>query len=454
MSTAFKNKHAGRCAATGVRVEANEGWIVPRADGGWDTLCDSAARAAGHKLVARTVRQTAATGRTLGLNVADTWARLFELNEARYADHSSGADVLPMTDVQLGGFMLDEFPGSTPESRSPGRVRMYRASYNAGKHSFAGRAPKVLSREYGPDGKPVEGRRAAAEVDWERVRRVAREEATAAAERRPRVVVEVNLGPKRAPRVVEAEGRHAKFAEVMRAVAARVPVLLVGPAGSGKTTLARHVAEALELPFTFNSMSEGVSETALLGRVAPNAKGAWEYNESPFVRAYRSGGVHLLDELDASDPNLLVTVNAAIANGVLSVPTAGVEPIKRHERCVLIAAANTYGNGASREYVGRNQLDAATLNRFTMGTIEIDYDRAVEEALVGAIAPEEARRPLLDWAWAVRSAIGSARLRRIMSTRNVEDAAKLLAAGATLQQVRATYLLGWSPDELTKVKNI
>ena len=42
---------------------------------------------------------------------------------------------------------------------------------------------------------------------------------------------------------------HAKFPTILKSVAQGVPVLMVGPAGSGKSILAENVAKALDLPF-------------------------------------------------------------------------------------------------------------------------------------------------------------------------------------------------------------
>ena len=47
--------------------------------------------------------------------------------------------------------------------------------------------------------------------------------------------------------------------------------------------------------------------------------------------------------LYAADPNLMVIINAAIANGRLSIPFADLPAIAKHDNTVLIAAANTYG---------------------------------------------------------------------------------------------------------------
>lgn len=163
-------------------------------------------------------------------------------------------------------------------------------------------------------------------VDDDRVRSIVRDElAKAPTTTTPHIEVRRPSGA-----VILDGVQHEQFANVLRKVSAGIPVLLVGPAGSGKTYLAGQVAKALDVPFTFNSMSAGVTESSLLGRVLPGADGAWAYRPSPFVTTYRQGGVHLFDEVDAADPNLLVIINAAIANGHLSIPFADDMTIGRH----------------------------------------------------------------------------------------------------------------------------
>ncbi|MCC6360654.1 MAG: AAA family ATPase [Phycisphaerales bacterium] len=297
--------------------------------------------------------------------------------------------------------------------------------------AFTARLNKI-QRDGVAGGSPV-----AAQVDESKVREIAADEARKAA----RPVVEVRVNDRPAVRF-ESERVHAKFAETLRKVSAGVPVMLVGPAGSGKTTLAAQVAKALGKSFTFNSMSAGVTESSILGRVLPPT---FEFKKSPFVQTYQNGGVHLFDEMDAADPNLLVTINSAIANRKLSIPQAD-EIVEQHDDCVILAAANTFGNGADRQYVGRNQLDAATVDRFVMGTVEVDYDADLERDIATKICGDKADA-LLAWAWGVRKAIMAAKMRRLMSTRTVENSAKLLAAGESMTSVKATYFSSWSADE-------
>lgn len=268
---------------------------------------------------------------------------------------------------------------------------------------------------------------------------------------RGQLVPEIHLRVGERPEV-KIEGLvHERFEDVLRRVSAGLNVLLVGPSGTGKTKLAQQVAEALDRPFTFNSMSAGVSESSVLGRVLPDASGNWTYRASPFVHAYRTGGVHLFDEIDAADPNLMVVVNAALANGHLAIPFADLPPVERHPDAVILAAANTYGNGADRQYVGRNALDAATMDRFRMGLVEVDYDGRIERALAEALLSKTDAEALLAWAWSVRGNIREHKLRRIMSTRTIADAARLMAVGVNLRAVRATYFADWTEEETRRV---
>jgi hypothetical protein len=168
--------------------------------------------------------------------------------------------------------------------------------------------------------------------------------------------------------------QHSSFEALLRIVAQRVNVWLPGPAGSGKTSAAHAVAEALTLPFYAVSVGPQTSQSQLLGYYDANGK----YVTTQLRQAYEHGGVFLLDEVDAGSPAVLVTINALLANGHASFPDAVVE---RHKDFVLIAAGNTYGQGADRQYVGRQQLDAATLDRFAV--LDWEYDSTLEAHYAG-----------------------------------------------------------------------
>lgn len=162
--------------------------------------------------------------------------------------------------------------------------------------------------------------------------------------------------------------QHSKFETVLKFVANNEPVYLTGPAGSGKNVICKQVAEALGLDFYFtNAVTQ---EYKLTGFTDANG----HFHESQFYKAFVNGGVFMLDEMDASIPEVLIILNAAIANRYFDFP-APIGKVDAHENFRVIAAGNTLGHGADANYVGRNTLDAASLDRFAM--IEIDYDNRI-----------------------------------------------------------------------------
>ena len=241
---------------------------------------------------------------------------------------------------------------------------------------------------------------------------------------------------------------HPIFDEVLQLAQARKHIFMPGPAGCGKSHLAKQVAEALELRFGFISCSAGMSESQLLGRLVPAGEGGqFVFVGTQFLDCYENGGVFLFDELDAADANVLLVVNSALANGHLSVPSRHENPVaKRHPDFVCIAAANTYGRGADRQYVGRSELDESTLDRFRIGTCPMDCDERLERQL----CPDS---ELCDRLIGYRAKIRENRLERIVSTRFMVDAYQMVAElGWTYEQVDAKLMAGWRADEVAKVK--
>lgn len=204
---------------------------------------------------------------------------------------------------------------------------------------------------------------------------------------------------------------HKQTPLVLAALTAGVNVYLYGPAGSGKTTLAEKVAQAFGLQAYYAAKVE--SEYQLLG--FKDAKG--DTVRTQFRDAYENGGVFLFDELDGSAPSAVVALNMALANGVCPFPDGMV---KRHEKFVCIAAGNTKLTGATRQYAGRNQLDAASIDRFAF--IEFGYDDDLELALAA------------DQSWAkyvqrVRAVVAERGLSHLVTPRATYDGCKLLAQG-------------------------
>ena len=90
-------------------------------------------------------------------------------------------------------------------------------------------------------------------------------------------------------------------------------------------------------------------------------------------------------------------------------------------------------------YVGRNQLDESTLDRFRIGQVVLDYDPELERSILSD-------SDLLQRLWTVRRNASACQLRRVISTRFVAKAATMQAARP--QRVGGVRCAGSSPPSL------
>lgn len=162
---------------------------------------------------------------------------------------------------------------------------------------------------------------------------------------------------------------HSKYSYAKSLVENNEPILLIGPAGTGKTTIAMQIAEELSLPFHSISCTKQMSVSALLGFISINGA----YIPTQLRHAYESGGVFLLDEMDAGDPNVLLTLNT-IENGFISFPD---KIVHAHPDFRIVATANPIN--AHDSYTGRSKLDLSTWDRYEK--ILIDRDPLLEASL-------------------------------------------------------------------------
>ena len=166
---------------------------------------------------------------------------------------------------------------------------------------------------------------------------------------------------------------HKQFKDVLELIQIKEPLFIYGNAGSGKTKICIDVANALELEYRTISVNEQSTKTDFLGYFDAHSN----LIRTPFRDMYENGGVFILDEIDAGNPNVLTVLNSALSNGIMAFPDGMVQ---KHKDFICICTANTTGDTANIKYVGRNILDSATLDRFIR--LEINYDRELENAII------------------------------------------------------------------------
>lgn len=166
--------------------------------------------------------------------------------------------------------------------------------------------------------------------------------------------------------------QHKDFEKLLTLAQLRMNIFLVGPSGSGKTHIVKSISEALNLSFNCVSVGLQTSKSDLIGY--KNATG--KIVKTPLRLSYENGGVFLMDEIDAGNANVLTVINTILSNNMAGFPDMMVE---RHKNFIFFCTGNTFGRGADYLFVGRNQIDASTLDRFLVW--HFDYDEQLERTL-------------------------------------------------------------------------
>jgi cobaltochelatase CobS len=257
-----------------------------------------------------------------------------------------------------------------------------------------------------------------AQIDEDTVKRIVLESIEGLAPRK----IEVKVGTE--TRTLEGR-QHYLFELTLRALKAGVNVMLVGPSQAGKTTLGAKIAEALEHEFFCLSCFPMMSPSKFEGNNDANGN---------FV------------------PSVLA------ANRFMTFPNG--ETVKASDDFLLLAGANTRGTGATREYCGRQRLDAATLARFCM--IEFPYDESLEASFLGIEEPQTVvdikaggKVTAQEWLEIVRKArtgVQKLQLELLITPRTTADGWKLIQAGfGKVWAMRLAFLNKLPADQASKL---
>lgn len=226
-----------------------------------------------------------------------------------------------------------------------------------------------------------------------------------------------------------------QFNFILNLVARNENVYLYGPAGSGKNTICAQIAKALKLDFYYQNTL--VTKFDISGY--KNAQG--EFEETPAYKAMKNGGLLMLDELDNSQAEAIIALNAALANGYYTFGNG--EQVKLHNNFRCMAAGNTNGQGATEEYCGRFAMDESSRDRFAF--IQIDYNFDIEKSL------SKGHPDILEFVHDLRNACKSLQIKLIAGYRAISKLAKFYDDTDTEAVLNAFIFRGMQKDDIRQI---
>ena len=230
----------------------------------------------------------------------------------------------------------------------------------------------------------------------------------------------------------------------------KLPFLLKGPTGTGKSRFVEYVAHKLDKKLITVSCHEETSSTDLIGRyIIKGAETIWI--DGPLTTAVKQGAILYLDEVAEARPDVIVAIHSLTDHRrELFIDKLG-ETVKAHDDFCLVASFNP---GYQR---GFKELKPSTRQRFV--AISFDYpDAKIEtEIVVSETGVDHTiAKKLVNIANKIRN-LTELGLTETVSTRLLVDAGKLIHSGLPNRlsvHVAVVEPLTDDPDVITALKDL
>ncbi len=202
----------------------------------------------------------------------------------------------------------------------------------------------------------------------------------------------------------------------------KLPMLLKGPTGSGKTRFVEFMAYKLNKKLITISCHEETSSTDLIGRyIIKGAETLWL--DGPLTTAVKEGAIIYLDEIAEARPDVIVAIHSLTDHRrELFIDKLG-ETIKAHNDFMMVASFNP---GYQR---GFKELKPSTRQRFVATAFDYPEAKIEAEILVNETEIDlSIAKKLVNIAVKIRN-LTELGLTETVSTRLLVDAAKLIHSG-------------------------
>ena len=224
---------------------------------------------------------------------------------------------------------------------------------------------------------------------------------------------------------IEAPYYHAidKETEVFdHAMRNKIPLLIKGPTGTGKSRFVEHMAHELGRRLITISCHEETSSTDLIGRfIIKGAETVWL--DGPLTIAVKEGAILYMDEVAEARPDVVVAIHSLTDHRrELYIDKLG-ETVKAHEDFMLVASFNP---GYQR---GFKELKPSTRQRFIALSFDYPEPKIETDILVNESGVDrDTAQKLVKIGQKIRN-LTELGLTETASTRLLVDAAKLIQSG-------------------------
>jgi len=244
------------------------------------------------------------------------------------------------------------------------------------------------------------------------------------------------------------------FEVLEKAYASDLFVLIIGPKGTGKTTLVREFAAKKGIKLESINFSLRTRESHLVGAKTME-NGAIGFEEGILVKSMKEGDMLYLDEINSAEADVLLRLDEALDDRrQIVLKESGGELIKATKGWFVVATINPLS------HVGTKELPPQLLSRFPI-RLRLDYPpEDIEFQIVKQYSSSHEKEILqgIKLANILRQAAAVEELYYSPSLRETIAFAKILDSGMkprlAAEIVFANVYLQWGSVEFQKVNDI
>ena len=242
------------------------------------------------------------------------------------------------------------------------------------------------------------------------------------------------------PKEIVFEDNKKVMEQISVAISYKMPVLLIGETGTGKTSLVRHLAFSTNNGFVRVNHNGGTSVEDIVGRwTIENGDTKWV--DGILIKAMKEGMWFLADEINAASAEINFLYHSLLDDdGRIILAEKGNEVVIPHPNFRFFGAMNP-----PTEYAGAKDLNKALLSRFMVAKIDFAPPKVEQKILTTRtkVSDDVAER-MVRFAGEVRTMHANEQTHFVLSTRD-------LLMWATMFKVYKKYLTSAEMTVLNKI---
>ncbi len=217
------------------------------------------------------------------------------------------------------------------------------------------------------------------------------------------------------PKEIVFEDNKKIMEQVAIAISYRMPVLLIGETGTGKTSLVRHLAHCTKNAFVRVNFNGGTTIEDLVGRWVIE-KGETKWIDGLLIMAMKKGYWFHADEINAASAEINFVLHSLLDDdGKIVLAEKGEEVVTPHPNFRFFGAMNP-----PADYAGAKDLNKALMSRFTVSVVDFPPPKVEQRILVSRTEiPEDVAERMVRFAGEVRTMHSADQVHFVLSTRDL-----------------------------------